>query len=158
MFKRHNRKPQSLNQHSWRCEMFTGILRAILQLPKMRRMGKMRMMMKKRQSSLSWAKMMNLAGWWAQSPTSTAPDGELSAEADKAWRTDAMRMEGRSRLLPWQRYKVQDNWIQGSGSCDSPNRNDSSHTVTDNICRAYAGSWCCAWTIPNATSDISTGQ
>jgi len=68
MLKRHDRQPQSLEQHSRRCWMLSETVSAIFQVLTMRRMGKTRMMMRKIQSLASWAKMMNLAGWWAQSP------------------------------------------------------------------------------------------
>jgi len=68
MLKRHDQQPQSLKQHLRRCWMLLETVWAIVQVPKMRWMGKTRMMMQKIQSLASWAKMMNLAGWWAQSP------------------------------------------------------------------------------------------
>jgi len=68
MLKRHDRQPQSLKQHLRRCWMLSEAVWAILQVPKMRRMGKMRMMMRKIRSLASRAKMMNRAGWWAESP------------------------------------------------------------------------------------------
>jgi len=68
MSKRHDRQPQSLKQHLRICWMLSEIVWAILQVPKMRRMGKTRMMVRTIQSFASQAKTMNLAGWWAQSP------------------------------------------------------------------------------------------
>jgi len=89
---------------------------------------------------------------------SSAPHGELSAEADEVWWTDSTRMVGSGRLLLWGRYEVLDDWIEGPGCCEAPNRHDSSHTIRDNICRAYPGSWYGPWTITNAASDMSTGK
>jgi len=68
MVKRHDRQPQSLEHYLRRCWMQSETVSAILQVPKLRRMRKMRMMMKMIPSLASWAKTMNLAGWWAQSP------------------------------------------------------------------------------------------
>jgi len=67
MLKRHDRQLHSLKQHLARCWMLSETVWAILQVPTMRRMGKTRMIMKKIQSLASWVKMINLAGWWAQS-------------------------------------------------------------------------------------------
>jgi len=50
----------------WRWWLLSERVCVILQVPTLWRMGKMRMM--KRQHRASWAKMVNLAGWWAQSP------------------------------------------------------------------------------------------
>jgi len=88
----------------------------------------------------------------------TALDGALSAEADEVWWTDTNRMGGRSLLFPWERYRLWDDWTEGSGSSEDPNRCNSSHTITDNIWRAYAGFWYRPRTIPNATSDVLTGN
>jgi len=68
MFKWQHQQPHSLKQHSGRCRMQSETVRAILQVPTMSRMGKRRMMMNKIQSLASWPKMINLAGWWEQSP------------------------------------------------------------------------------------------
>jgi len=67
-------------------------------------------------------------------------------------------MGGHGRLLPWERYEVRDDWIEGSGCWEAPNTLDCSHTITDNIWGAYVGSWYRPWTITNAESDISTGK
>jgi len=67
-------------------------------------------------------------------------------------------MGGRSWLLPGERYEVRDDWIEGSGSSEVPHRLNCSHTITDNIRRAYADSWYRPRTITNATSDVSTGK
>jgi len=68
MLKTHDQQPQSLKHHFGRCWMISETVWAILHVPKMRRIGKTRMMMKMIQTLASWAKMMNLAGCWAQSP------------------------------------------------------------------------------------------
>jgi len=68
MLNKHDRQPQNLTQHLRKYWMQWETVWVILQVPKMRRMAKTRMMMKKIQSFASWAKMMNLAGRWAQSP------------------------------------------------------------------------------------------
>jgi len=67
MLKRHDWQPQSRKQHVRRCWMRSETVWVILQVPKMRRMGKTRMMMNKIRSLARWAKMTNLAAWWAQS-------------------------------------------------------------------------------------------
>jgi len=90
MLKRHDRQPQSLKQHSRRCWILLESVWAIFQVPKMRRMGKMRMMMRKIQSLASWATMMNLAGWWAQS----------SKRYSTAWRAFGRRRWG---LTNWRK-------------------------------------------------------
>jgi len=48
--------------------------------------------------------------------------------------------------------------MEGSGSSEALNSLDCTHTITDNIWRAYAGSWYCPRTITNAASDVSTGM
>jgi len=87
---------------------------------------------------------------------STAPHGEFSAEADEDWRIDATGMGWRSQRLPWERYEVWDCWIEGSGGCQAPNTDDSSHTIPDNIWSADADSRNCLRKMANASSDIST--
>jgi len=47
---------------------------------------------------------------------------------------------GRRRLPPSERYQVQDDTIEGSGSWEAPNRHDCSHTISNSIWRRYAGS------------------
>jgi len=67
-------------------------------------------------------------------------------------------MGRRSQLPPWERNEVRDDWTEGSGGCEAPNRHDTSHTITDNIWRAYVGSWYRPRPIPNAASDLLTGK
>jgi len=116
MLKWHDRHPHSLKEHLSTWWMLSEAVWAILQVPKMRRMGKTRMLMKKIQSLASlasWAKMMNLAGWWTQSPKrySTAwrtvgrsrwglrnwrnPDG-------RTWPTTSVREIGSPEKLNWR--------------------------------------------------------
>jgi len=68
MLKRYDGQPQNLKEHLRRCRMLSETVWAIFQVPKMRRIGKTRLIMKMIQSLAGWAKMINLAGWWAQSP------------------------------------------------------------------------------------------
>jgi len=68
MLKMHNRQPKGLKQHLRCCWKLSETVWAILPVLMMRKMGKTRMMIKKIQSLASWAKMMNMAGWWAESP------------------------------------------------------------------------------------------
>jgi len=65
-------------------------------------------------------------------------------------------MGGCSQLLPWDNYEVWVCWIEGSGSCQAPNTHNFSHTISDNIWKAYADSWYRPRTIANASSDFST--
>ena len=67
-------------------------------------------------------------------------------------------MVGRNRLLPWERFEGWDDWIEGSGSCKAPNRDDCSQAITNNIWRAYAGTQYHPRTTTNAASDLSTGK
>jgi len=57
--------PQSPKRLLSRWYLLSERVWMILQVPTMGRIGKIRM---KCQSRASWAKMMNRAGWWAQSP------------------------------------------------------------------------------------------
>jgi len=66
--KARGRQPEDPKQHLKRCWMLSETVWAILQVPTMSRMVKTRKMMKKIQSSASWVMVMNLAGWWSQSP------------------------------------------------------------------------------------------
>jgi len=68
MLKWHDQQPQSQKQHLRRSWTRSETVWAILPVPKMMWMGKMRMMLKQMHSLASWAKMIDLAGWWAQSP------------------------------------------------------------------------------------------
>jgi len=65
-------------------------------------------------------------------------------------------MGGRIKLLPWERYEVWDCRIEGSGGCQAQNRHDCSHTIHDNIGRAYADFWDQPRAIANAASAFST--
>ena len=67
-------------------------------------------------------------------------------------------MGGRGRLLPWEIYKVWDDWIEGSGCCEAPNRYRCSDTIIDNILRAYAGSSYHHWAITKAACADSAGK
>jgi len=67
-------------------------------------------------------------------------------------------MWGGGRLLLRERYEVQEDWMEGSGSCEAPNRHDCCHTITDNIWRAYVGCWYPPRIITNAASDVLTGK
>jgi len=92
--------------------------------------------------------------------------GTISKRYSTAWRacsrsrwglTNWHNQDGRcGRLLAWEIYEVRDNWIEGSGCWEAPNRLDCSHTIIDNIWRAYAGDWYRPRTIRNATSDVLT--
>jgi len=44
-------------------------------------------------------------------------------------------------MIPWERYEARGGWFDGSGSCQTQNRHDSCHTITDNIGRVYVDSW-----------------
>jgi len=110
MLKRHDRQPQSLKQHLRRYWMLSETVWDIFPVPKRRRMGKMRMKMKMIQSWQAERRWWIWLGDGHNLQNGTAPHGELSADADEAWRTDATRMGGHSRLLPWERYEVQDDW------------------------------------------------
>jgi len=67
MLKLQDRRPERPKRRFRRCWLLSETVWVILHVPMIRRMGKMRMM--KRLSRVSWAKMTNPAGWWAQSPT-----------------------------------------------------------------------------------------
>jgi len=85
----------------------------------MRRMSKTRKMIKRILSLASWAKMMNLAGWWALSPNSTAPHGDYPANADEALLAPTTGMWARGRLLTWERHEALDNRNEGAYSCEA---------------------------------------
>jgi len=64
----HNWQQESMKKHFRRYWKLSKTVWAISQLLTMQRMGKTRKLMNKIQSLASWAKNMNLAGWWAQPP------------------------------------------------------------------------------------------
>jgi len=59
-------RPESQKHRTMPCWLLTQTVWAILQVPTMRKMGKIRIM--QTQSRTSWTKMMNPAEWWAWSP------------------------------------------------------------------------------------------
>jgi len=62
------RQTETPKKHLSRCWMRSETVWAILHNPMIRRMQMVRKMMKKIPSCASWAKMTNVAGWWAQYP------------------------------------------------------------------------------------------
>jgi len=67
LLKTQERQPESPKKRSKSCWMVSETLWVMLDVPTMSTMGNMRKIMKKIQSAASRV-MMNLAGWWAQSP------------------------------------------------------------------------------------------
>jgi len=65
-------------------------------------------------------------------------------------------MGGRRQLLPWGIYEVQDDRIEGAGSCEASNTDNRIHIITNNIWRAYSELWYGPQTISNAACDFST--
>ena len=158
MLKWHDPQPQSRKHYLRRCWMLSVTVWAILHVLKRggwERQGWWWGRYRAWQAERRWWTWLG-DGHYLQN--GTAPHGELLAEADEAWRTDATGMGGRCWFLLWERYDLPDDWTEGSGSCETQNRHDSSHTITDNIGRADADPWYRPCTIPNAASDISTGK
>jgi len=87
------RQPESPKQRWNRCWMLLDTVWAIMQVLTISRIGKRKKMMKKIQCSASWGMTIDLAGWWAQSPTQY---------------TTAWRVFGRSRwsLMNWRNRDV----------------------------------------------------
>jgi len=124
-----------------------------------------------------WGGWGNQGGWWRWQSASqpqrwwrtwlgdghnprngTAPHGKFSREADQAWWITTTGMEGGGRLVPWERYEVWDGPMDDSSSWQASIRHDWSHTITDNIWRAYAESSYRLRTIGNASRDFSSGK
>ena len=68
MLKRRDGQPESLKKHSRSWCILSETVWVILEVARMKWMGKTRLMIKMIQSCTTWAKMTNPAGWWEQSP------------------------------------------------------------------------------------------
>jgi len=67
-------------------------------------------------------------------------------------------MGGRAWLRWWAEYEVQNDLIEGAGSCEPPTSHDCIHTITDHIWIVYADLGYHPRTITNAKCDFSTGK
>jgi len=150
MLKWRDQQPESPNNHLGRYWTLLVTIWVILHIWTMRMMWKTTQTMEMIQIWASWQNMMNLAVGWAQSPKQWATHVEFLAEVDEDWWVDPTGMGGCCRLLPWERYVVQNDQIDGSSSCQASNRHNCSHTNADNIWRADADTCYHPRTIGNA--------
>jgi len=153
--KKNDRQPENLKKHLRRCWMLSETVWAILQVLMMRRMGKTRMM-KRTQSLASWAKIMNLAGWWAQSPKRYSTTWRVFGRT--RWgMTNWRNRDGGTRQTTLGREKwcmEQPNWwLWPMGSLKSTRLLPHHHR---RLWQVYADSWYCPWTITDVTRDFST--
>jgi len=156
MLNRWDRHLQCPRNQSWRCWMRLETVWAIVQVQTMRSIRMTRKMMKKIESLANSVKMTNQAGWWALFPTRYSTAWEGLHRRGWGLMNWPNLVGGRCRLHVWEIYEVWDSRIDGSSSCQASNRQDCSHTITDNIWRAYAESRYDPRTITNEAWDVST--
>jgi len=96
------------------------------------------------------------AGWWAQFSKQHSHTHRVLAGANEAWRIHTAGIWGYDSQLQWKRYEILNGRIDCSGSCQAPSRHYCSHTITENLCRAYTDAKYPPWTIAIAAIDIVT--